>query len=758
MNRYLGICIACSLAISSSLAFGQVSQNTHQQVPTNNSTFLSDLRNFLSVEEANRFAEQFTGFVVSGGTHGTGGGLTQTPAALTAYPGGFYITETGTITYNDATANQWVVCDNVTTGNKGTFTRVSGTHYLLDTTSGASKPTLCSNCAWLMQVTTAGGTVTAVTDLRSRVPQAQTYLFAELPAAGSRGRVAWVRDNTTYYYDTGSAWVAFGNFTNPMTTSGDSIYGGASGVATRLPIGTTNQVDCVTAGLPSWCNLSTIYPLGLVTLTNKSGSGQSASVVVIIDTTNDSAFTTVSVSGSTKPVGVVFDATINNNSSGNVQYRGIITVNVQGNVTRGDYLRTSSTTGRAEDAGGLATVNGVFGIALTGYAGGGGGTVSAFLFGTTYSTAIVSVTPSLDGTRNLKVVPTNVTQGTFANAGNTYAAVTSGFYNLFDGTQNDGFVISCTNVNQCTSFNAVISVGATPTTVEYATCQSGTWTAVSPTATATWTNVGYTQTRGIPTAAWTTGACGTANIPSANFNLRVRQTSGTTTVTGRISLAQVMDLTIDEVIMADGSGNKYRYTAVAVSPDITQAQVVNGRDQAVAFSNSSYVYLWGTGGGANFHSLWSASSTAPTLQGGDTAKVLLGGYRMDTNTLLLPWNQWGKEVNYGSGGQVKDGNGITGTSGVLVSLSVTVPAMATHGYFQLFSSGGGFRGAVSDTPSTGSGAGDGAILAAPSATISTMHAHTGPVPLTIPQTIYYDTQGVASNWYTIGYRMPGNLN
>ena len=53
-------------------------------------------------------------------------------------------------------------------------------------------------------------------------------------------------------------------------------------------------------------------------------------------------------------------------------------VNVQGNVTLGNYLRTSTTSGRAEDAGAVITI-GTFAIALTAYVGGAAGTVSAML-------------------------------------------------------------------------------------------------------------------------------------------------------------------------------------------------------------------------------------------------------------------------------------------------------------------------------------------------------------------------------------------
>lgn len=44
--------------------------------------------------------------------------------------------------------------------------------------------------------------------------------------------------------------------TNPMTTSGDVIYGGASGVPTRLAVGTNGFVLTLTAGVPTWANPS----------------------------------------------------------------------------------------------------------------------------------------------------------------------------------------------------------------------------------------------------------------------------------------------------------------------------------------------------------------------------------------------------------------------------------------------------------------------------------------------------------------------
>lgn len=47
-----------------------------------------------------------------------------------------------------------------------------------------------------------------------------------------------------------------GSFANPMTTVGDMVIGGASGLATRLPIGSTGNVLSVTSGNPTWTALN----------------------------------------------------------------------------------------------------------------------------------------------------------------------------------------------------------------------------------------------------------------------------------------------------------------------------------------------------------------------------------------------------------------------------------------------------------------------------------------------------------------------
>ena len=247
--------------------------HTHSTVPQQNSSFIGDLQTFLKGEDAARYIQQFEGMVVSGGVDATGGTLTHTPTSLTAYPGGYYTTETGSVTYV-SNSTCYLIAHRLTTGNLGTFQRQSGTHYLTDCTS-PSKPALPSDSLWLATVVTNGSSVTAYTDLRTRVPYAGSYALAEIPSAGTRGRLALITDvnSGTLYWDTGAAWRQI--TLNPMTFAGDLIVGGSSGAPTRLALGTANQILGVNSGataheyksLTAGAGISITSSTGAVTLT-----------------------------------------------------------------------------------------------------------------------------------------------------------------------------------------------------------------------------------------------------------------------------------------------------------------------------------------------------------------------------------------------------------------------------------------------------------------------------------------------------------
>jgi hypothetical protein len=122
------------------------------------------------------------------------------------------------------------------------------------------------------------------------------------------------------------------------------------------------------------------YLLSLVepnTLTNKSGGALEEGDVVVADASNDNAFTTTTTANDVDVIGVVKES-IANNATGRVSVAGIVTVKVQGNVARGDFLATSTTAKRAATAG-ASPGTGTFARALTAYSGGGAGTVTALL-------------------------------------------------------------------------------------------------------------------------------------------------------------------------------------------------------------------------------------------------------------------------------------------------------------------------------------------------------------------------------------------
>ncbi len=120
-------------------------EQTINPLPAAQSDFLEVLDDFLQNEDANRQSISWRGWVVAGGLHGTVAGLTATPSPLTAFPGGYYTTETGSITYDD-NVTTWVIANNGTTGDIGPWLRVPGTHYL--TAVDVSVPALPPGKTW----------------------------------------------------------------------------------------------------------------------------------------------------------------------------------------------------------------------------------------------------------------------------------------------------------------------------------------------------------------------------------------------------------------------------------------------------------------------------------------------------------------------------------------------------------------------------------------------------------------------------------
>jgi hypothetical protein len=76
------------------------------------------------------------------------------------------------------------------------------------------------------------------------------------------GQFAYLKDTNVTTYYTGSAWANLDTtgMTNPMTTTGDTIYSSSGSTPARLGIGSTGQVLTVSGGIPAWTTLPAASP------------------------------------------------------------------------------------------------------------------------------------------------------------------------------------------------------------------------------------------------------------------------------------------------------------------------------------------------------------------------------------------------------------------------------------------------------------------------------------------------------------------
>ncbi len=192
-------------------------------------------------------------------------------------------------------------------------------------------------------------------------------------------------------------------------------------------------------------------------LTNNDGSQRAANDLVVQDTSGASRFKRTTTQGDAHDAYVVVE-TIDNAATGRVAYAGFVTVNVQGNVAVGDFLRPSTTSGRAESAG--ATIApGCFGRAYTAYSGGGAGTVTAYLFGVTAQTVPTSLLSTSTGLTSAAVgdlLYASATTPTWSRL----AAVAAGSYLRANGTNAAPVWSTLTLPNAATTGDLLYATGA----------------------------------------------------------------------------------------------------------------------------------------------------------------------------------------------------------------------------------------------------------------------------------------------------------
>jgi hypothetical protein len=161
------------------------------------------------------------------------------------------------------------------------------------------------------------------------------------------GNFAYLKDTNVTTYYTGSAWANLDTtgMTNPMTTTGDTIYSSSGSTPARLGIGTTGQILTVAAGIPSWATPAGGGGMTLLSTTTLSGASTTISSI-------DQTYTDLSVriiSPLTSANGyLAIDPNASTTISDNIQLESVGTT-VQGTSRGSDEIRFNYNTGMKSD-------------------------------------------------------------------------------------------------------------------------------------------------------------------------------------------------------------------------------------------------------------------------------------------------------------------------------------------------------------------------------------------------------------------------
>jgi len=298
------------------------------------SSYASQLYNSLADEDANRWYEQGFGNFVSTIANanaclgGTSAGLTMTPTACVAYNAGYRGTESGSITFSNG-ATTWVAMDENTSGNNANlpnFTRVTGTHYLIDSID-VGKPTMAFDSQLLMQVVTSGGAITGVTDERTLLVPANIA-----PATG----VVWT--------------VAQGGTGRSTLTAHDILLGEGTASIGELACANNQFLAGVTSSDPACRLLTTADVPGFdgVTVTGTPSAGQ----VLTASGTSAATWSSGNITRSNLQTGNPL-ATVSNSTTETTMFTyslagGTLTVNgILRCHAEGNYLNNSGADGTA---------------------------------------------------------------------------------------------------------------------------------------------------------------------------------------------------------------------------------------------------------------------------------------------------------------------------------------------------------------------------------------------------------------------------
>lgn len=163
-----------------------------------------------------------------------------------------------------------------------------------------------------------------------------------------------------------------------IDAKGDLLTGISAGVLDNLPVGTDGHVLIADSAQTNGMKWGIPSSSGAMVLHNNDASDHALGTVVIIDPSVDYGVKKTTDAGDPKVYAIAVE-TVSSGTDGLYSQSGQLEVLVQGNVSRGQWLICSTTSGRAAASTYNKPTNGAIGIAQTAYAGGGAGSVIALV-------------------------------------------------------------------------------------------------------------------------------------------------------------------------------------------------------------------------------------------------------------------------------------------------------------------------------------------------------------------------------------------
>lgn len=145
---------------------------------------------------------------------------------------------------------------------------------------------------------------------------------------------------------------------------------------------------------------------------------------------------------------------------------------------------------------------------------------------------------------------------------------------------------------------------------------------------------------------------------------------------GAYATTATVTYSADQIVLQDGSGNQKLFTGLSSGETAnkgTAGPAANGRDQAGAFSNSSWCYVWAIGKeDGTIDLILSASATAIAgLPSGYTYYALIGCAYIDGSGNFINYKQTGRRITYTNGRTAYSGT--PGAGWTSVDISAYVP-------------------------------------------------------------------------------------